>query len=265
MKRIIIMLFLYFSVISYAAADSRDLRTALEHLSENEISTLLREGEITRYFYKEEQPSYILKSPFAEPLEESISALDIKIGVESLFYLEYGDAIEASSVRLLSLYNIMLSIQTMEGIEYYSHSRKKMRTLFTKSHEMVGPADLTPVPDPVVTAIPPYKLRYLFQTDNIFGSNIYRTEYHSDNSTIWVNMTNVTTMKYFFIPMLQPEKMSVNLFIQPLDEGLLFYGLCAAETTSLLGLEKTKKKSFYNRIKAMYNWFADEFKNAIPF
>ena len=73
-------------------------------------------------------------------------------------------------------------------------------------------------------------------------------------------MINKTKMKYKFIPMVKPEKMSINLFILPMEDGLLFYGVSAAETTSFLGLERSNKESFYNRIKAMYNWFSDQLR-----
>ena len=230
----------------------------LDYLSTEERSTLYTEGEISRYFYGKDQPEYLFKTVFSDELLNELSNLDISIGVESLYFLKYGEGLNSNSVTPISIYNTLLSIETMKGIEYYSQSRKKMRTLFTESYEIISPDDLKPVADPVIKTIPHILNRYLLQTDKTFGENIYETVYKFKGSAIWVNMVNTTKMKYKFIPMVKPGKMSVNLFILPMEDGLLFYGVSAAETTSFFGLERAKKESFYNRIKAMYNWFSDQ-------
>ena len=247
------LLLLLLSSFYLAASDS-----ILDYLSPEERSTLYSEGEISRYFYAKDQPEYLFKTIFSDELLKELSTLDISIGVESLYYLKYSNVINSKSATPISIYNTLLSIETMKGIEYYSQSRKKMRTLFTESYEIVSPDDLKPVADPVIKTIPQVLNRYLLQTDKTFGENIYETVYKFEGSAIWVNMVNTTKMKYKFIPMVKPGKMSVNLFILPMEDGLLFYGVSAAETASFFGLEKTKKESFYNRIKAMYNWFSDQ-------
>ena len=230
----------------------------LDYLSPEERSTLYSEGEISRYFYDKDQPEYLFKTIFSDELLNELSTLDISIGVESLYYLKYSNVINSKSATPISIYNTLLSIETMKGIEYYSQSRKKMRTLFTESYEIVSPDNLKHVADPVIKTIPQVLNRYLLQTDKTFGENIYETVYKFEGSAIWVNMVNTTKMKYKFIPMVKPGKMSVNLFILPIEDGLLFYGVSAAETASFFGLEKAKKESFYNRIKAMYNWFSNQ-------
>ncbi len=232
----------------------------MDYLSSEEKSILYSEGEITRYFFDTDKPEFLFKTIFTNDLLKELSNLDITIGVEALYFLKYNYTPERDIdiITPLSIYNTLLSIQTMKGIEYYSQSRKKMRVLFTKSHGIANLDHHKPLTDPVYKRIPSILNRYILQTDKTFGENLYEAVYRSDGITTWVNMTNKTTIKYMFIPMLKPDKLSVNLFITPFEDGLLFYGVSAAETTSLLGLERAKKESFYNRIKAMYKWFADQ-------
>jgi len=236
-----------------AASDS-----ILDYLSPDNRSTLYSEGEISRYFFDNENPEYLFNTTFYNDFLNELLNLDVTNGVESLYLLKYDEAFNRDSVSPLSIYNTLLSIKTMKGIEYYSQSRKKMRTLFTESYGISNPDDQEPLADPVVETIPSVLNRLLLQTDKTFGENLYETTYRSDKDVIWINMINKTKMKYKFIPMLKPEKMSVNLFIVQIEDGLLFYGITAAETISFFGLEKTKKESFYNRMKAMYNWFSDQ-------
>ena len=244
---LILLLFLINSFI-LSASDS-----VIYNLSDENRTILFNSGEISRYFFKKDKPEYLFATSFENDLLNEITKLNVTIGVESLFFIKYSD-----DITLLSIYNTLLSVKTMKGIEYYSQSRKKMRTLFTESHGIVNLDNLKQLDDPVVETIPYVLNRFLLQTDKTFGENLYEATYRSDGNAIWVNMVNKTKMKYKFIPMLKPDKMSVNLLILPVEDGLLFYGVTAAETTSFLGLEKAKKESFYNRIKAMFNWFSDQ-------
>lgn len=250
---ILTLLLFFVSPFYVTASDS-----ILDYLSPENKTLLYSEGEISRYFFNEEKPEYLFGTTYRNELLSKLSNLDITIGVETLYFFEYRDNLNSDNVTLLSIYTTLLSTKTMKGIEYYSQSRKKMRTLFTESYGIVSLDNLKPVEDPVLEAIPPILNRYLLQTDSTFGENLYETVYKFDGSVIWVNMINRSKMKYKIFPMVKPDKMNINLFILPMEDGLLFYGVIAAETGTFFGLEKSKKESFYNRIKAMYNWFSDQ-------
>ncbi|MCK5673345.1 MAG: hypothetical protein KAH95_08205 [Spirochaetales bacterium] len=248
-----ILLLLFISIFNISAAEN-----IIDFLSPAEKGLLYSDGEISRYFFDEELPSYIFPTDYKSDLLEKISKLDVTIGVESLFLLKYSDLIIKDNTSMLSVYNTLLSVKTMKGIEYYSQSRKKMRTLYTESFAVKDMDSTDPIDDPVYKTIPAILNRYLLQTDKTFGKNLYKAVYKYDGSTIWINIVNETKMKYSFIPMVNKGNMSVSLFVTAIDDGLLFYGVSTAETSTFLGLAKSKKESFYNRIKAMFTWFEDQ-------
>ena len=250
----ILLLFLI-SIFNIGAADN-----ITDFLSPAEKQILYSEGEISRYFFDEELPSFMFSTEYENDLLEIISKLDVTIGVESLYLLKYSDLIAEKNTSMLSVYNTLLSVKTMKGIEYYSHSRKKMRTLYTESFAVKDMDSTDPIEDPVFKTIPAILNRYLLQTDKTFGKNLYKAVYRYDGSTIWINIVNETKMKYSFIPMVDKGNMSVSLFITTTNDGILFYGVSTSETSSFLGLAKSKKESFYNRIKAMFMWFGDQLK-----
>lgn len=234
----------------------------LDYLNSSEKEQLYSEGEISRYFFKEELPIYLFPTDFENDLLDKISELDVTIGVESLYLLNYKDISLTEDPALLSIYNTLLSVKTMKGIEYYSQSRDKMRTLYTESYAVKDPDNPEPIEDPVFKSIPELLTRYMLQTDKTFGENLYKAVYNFDGDTIWINIVNETKMKYAFIPMVNKGNMSVSLFVRVIDRGLLFYGVSTAETSSFLGLAKSKKESFYNRIKAMFEWFSDQLEGS---
>jgi hypothetical protein len=247
-----ITLTIIFFLSSFYVTAGEDI---LNYLSTEDKVILYADGELSRYFFDKEKPDYLFDSRHKTVVLNDLSKLKITIGVESLYLLKYSEISGKKILNILDIYNTLLSVKTMKGIEYYSQSRKKMRTLFTESYGLAELENQEQVDDPVVSTIPSFFSRYILQTDKTFGENKYKANYYYDGRTIWVNMVNIAKMSYSFIPMLKPEKMSINLLITPVDGGLLFYGLTAAETSSFLGLEKAKKESFYNRLKAMYNWF----------
>ncbi len=251
MKKLIIFLLTITSVCFSVYAVSSDL--PLEKLSKTDKATLFDQGELTRYFFSDGKPEYFLQTEFQKDLEKEFKNLSPNIGVESIFLYKTD-----RDISLTELYNILLSIRTMKGIEYYSASRKKMRTLFTESYFIESPDNPVSIPDPVVPAPENEFTLYADQTDKTFGRNIYRTEYRSGEDVIWVKMVNETSMKYKFIKMVDPGNISINLFVKKVDDGILFYGITGVKTFSFFGLEKTKKESFYNRIKAMYGWFVSQ-------
>jgi hypothetical protein len=69
---------------------------------------------------------------------------------------------------------------------------------------------------------------------------------------------NLTPMRYLGMTMIKPAQSLTWLVLIPYEGNLLFYGLACARTASFLGLEKTKEDSFYNRLKAIYGWYAAE-------
>ncbi len=254
MKRLFILLTAI--TVSLAYTSSVPAEPAALCITGPEKEILYEKGELTRYFFSGESPEYFIKTPFLRDLEKRFSSLSPNIGVESVFFHKTD-----RDISVTEIYSILLSVRTMKGIEYYSASRKRMRTLFTESYVIKSKDDPVPIPDPSVKNPDKDITIYVNQTDKTFGKNIYRTDYRSDGKVIWVRMTNETSMRYKFIKMVDPGNISINLFVTKTDGGILFYGITGVKTFSFFGLEKAKKESFYNRIKAMYGWFITELES----
>ncbi len=248
-----IIILLFISIFNISAAEN-----IMTSLSSKEKELLYSEGEISRYFFEKELPSYLFDTGFENNLLDEISKQKVTIGVESLYLLKYEDLPGGKNIDDISIFNTLLSVRTMKGIEYFSKSRGKMRTLYTDSYAVENLNSTEPISDPVYTTIPKEITRHMLQTDKTFGKNLYEAIYRYDGRTIWINIINKTKMKYMFIPMVDVDNMNVNLFVTAIDEGILFYGVSFVETSSFLGLAKSKKDSFYNRIKAMFMWFSDQ-------
>jgi hypothetical protein len=226
------------------------------------LGKLTRAGEL-RNNLSETNPLQLIPDVSQRPeIMEQINELEPSVGTEVLrLYRNEAIDFDAESSKL-KIYNILRSISTMEGIEYYSASRKRMRTLFARSYVVDGPDGKERIPDPLVQEIPAYTRLYVLQEDLTFGENLYRWEYRYSGKYFLVTNRNTTTMRYFFLPMVKPERSVTYILLIPAGREILFYGFTGAHTMSLFGLERTREDSFYNRLKAIYGWFTDRVEDS---
>lgn len=77
-------------------------------------------------------------------------------------------------------------------------------------------------------------------------------------------MGNVEQVWFGFIPMLKPGVLKLTMAIQPSADGryLYFYGNVGITVTKIFGMEGKVRASFYNRILALYNWYAAQASRA---
>ncbi|MBN2553880.1 MAG: hypothetical protein JXB06_13970 [Spirochaetales bacterium] len=236
-----------------APADS-----ALESLLEPEqLERLLSEGELRNSLNRRNLPQLIPEVPELRDIRETIREMEFSVGTEVLIMYRRQSADFDSPAARLEIYNILRSISTMEGIEYYSASRERMRTLFASSYVIGGPENGTRLPDPVAGEIPSFSRLHAFQEDLTFGENLYVMDFRYTGDSFLLESTNLTTMHYLFFPMVRPGNSLTLILLIPDGERILFYGAVGAHTMRLLGLERSREDSFYNRLKAIYGWFTE--------
>ncbi|MQY76664.1 MAG: hypothetical protein GH155_03455 [Spirochaeta sp.] len=211
-------------------------------------------GEIRHTFWKKGSPTLIPDIPHKNTILQELADLEPTMSVEVMTRHGTGLGNLHSENGLLSIYNALRSISTMEGIEYFSASRNRMRTLFRESYVVDSPESKQKLPDPLVKYISAYSKIYIYQHDLTFGKNISSVEYFAYEDHLIMKIRNLTPMRYFFIPMVKTGDI-INYFIfSPQEDDLLIYGLSSVHSLSFFGLEKRKEASFYNRIKAISSW-----------
>jgi hypothetical protein len=223
---------------------------------------LLSEGELRNSLHRDSPPQLIPDVAARREIEGRIRELELTVGTEVLSVYT-NEAVDFDSPESrLRIYNILRSLSTMKGIQYYSASRERMRTLFAESYVVDGPDGEQRLLDPVVQEIPAYSKLYMLQEDLTFGENIYATEFRYSAETFLLDSTNLTTMHYFLFPMVRPENSVTLILLIPAGDKILFYGAVGAHTMRLLGLARSREDSFYNRLKAIYGWFTQRMSAA---
>jgi hypothetical protein len=211
------------------------------------------------------KPSLLPAVPAADPIREALAAEKPNLLVEVAFVLQRtrptGTA--GRDAELASIYGLMRSVSSLEGIVYWSASRGTWRTFYAESYRVDGPDSRRRLPDdpaPRPGAVPPFERLYAFQRDLSFGANLYSFDFNSRPDSIVLETTNLTRMNYGPIPILEPAALKTRILILLAEDALVFYVESGAKAPGLL--RGKLEDSFSNRAQAIFRWFSEKWTNA---
>ena len=139
--------------------------------------------------------------------------------------------------EVVAIYNTLRSIGSLQGIEYWSASRKTMRLFYEYSSLVAGPDDRTPVKDTRLQTLPVVdETLYARQKDLSFGDNRYRIILTHGKDYVTQSSVNLTGMSYGIIPVAGAGAVHVRLLVIPSDEGVIFYAVSTAKATVIPGI-----------------------------
>lgn len=201
-------------------------------------------------------------SPFTGEIRDRLQALNPRIGIEIFLTIPVSDEAFTEEGQV-DIYNILRSVSTMEGLEYYSASDEEMQVFYHESYAVAGPDGDTRVPDPVVDTIPRESEVWAFQRDGSFGRNVQHLQYAVRDDSFLVSIQNETTMVYTIVPLVRPGNLRTFLLVTPDPERgeLTFYGNLAVRVPAMFGMQDRARDSFYNRIVALHDWFTEQLRS----
>jgi len=189
-------------------------------------------------------------------VRETFRGLEPNVLVETLsLYRRQGSSTGWSPDEQAGLFNQLLAISSLTGIQYYSESRKAMRIFYESSTVIDDPAKKKPLPDPAFAVCPDSLSLYARQKDLTFGDNIYRFEYHTGSDIIFFMQENLSSMNLSIIPAIGKNKFRTVMAVIDAGDSLLIYSAAMAKAASLPGMGDRIGASFTNRVKAILKWF----------
>jgi len=232
-------------------------RAAYQALEKGEIldAETVGGGQVTQLFVPKTEASK--RSLIAQNAENGFS-------IAAVSYIPYGPKLKRMDTKekQLAVFNAIRAISTQEGLMYISHrAGNKPKVLIEKSSYMEDEKDLNRLlPDPVATVFPRTEQSYVFQRDSSFGGNRYLHTYTNSDREIFVEITNISSLKVFGIFTAVPkENLSINMATYLLEDGLLLMALTTIEDRdpkiSILGISVDLPSAFLRRITALQNWF----------
>ena len=202
---------------------------------------------------------------FVQQFAGARSAKPFRIEVVAVIPPAAGQVYSGQDVPLMlrKLALIANSVHKLEGLEYWSASRKKMRTLYEESWRIASPDKQARVPDPVTLSelgSGPAWSFYTHQKDLTFGSTTSKSTVIVGADSMHMINVNVSPVKLLFVQVVAPGALESGIYAMPCREGLLLYGVTFVQATDVAAnrvFESARNKAF-----AVFNWFVQEAADA---
>lgn len=216
-------------------------------------------GHLSNMLYGEKNmsPQFLPEAKIASSTLSSWKQAKTVFMIENLYLYKKQ---KTSEKDLQKINNIVHSVSTLEGIKYYSTSRKTMRTLYEKSYAVIAKTSgkktiYEKIPDDLKA-----EEQLVLQKDLTFGEYIYKYSYFAENNGVGFVCENVDKLKYGFISLVAPQEMNVALVVIDLGDYLLAYANTRANFAKLPGISEKLQNSFSTRAEAVFNWFVESYE-----
>lgn len=248
------------------AFNAKDILTA------DDYAQLLRDGKIERFSFLEDNTG--LRLAPRTPLSKKVQGAWPKdmekpnFVAEEIYLVKKTDFARPDLTTISYAGKILRSFSTLEGIQYYSHSKGKMMTLYEEAYTVVpetnpktgriikvgearGPDNLSGNADG--------KTLYAMLDDNSLGRTVYKVSYEERIDEIWASFVNESALKLGPIKAFSPGNLRMNFVVTDCGDYILAYLTTEASVPSLGILERKIKESFSSRLDAVYGWFMRRF------
>ena len=181
--------------------------------------------------------------------------------IEALVFLPNSSPADPFSIsaQLDSLGLIFNQFSSLEGIQYWSASRKIMRTLYVESYRIDNPKSRNRISDPSTAS----KLKtllskpmYLHQKDQTFDAIIFEVHCSITDSAFLMTNNNVTPVRMIGIPVLPENGLRTGFFAAPSPNGILLYFVTSIQSPSVARDRVFESAS--NKALALLHWFIEK-------
>jgi len=241
------------------AAVSQNLQS-ISWLSTAEKSQLQREGFIQFTAPTLQELPFLQRHPQRQQL--SLIATDqgrrnLNIAVEGVFWLSYQNISPQAAQE--KFFITTQAFSKMKGMTYFSQSRNRRETLILDIYRVESLSRPTRLNDRVWNSLAASSFDYFYQNDNTFGEGIYSMRVLNQFPTTQIVITNEQKIFWGIMPLVDPKHLYFLFNADFLADGILIYGFSGAQTFSLFGLERSREASFLNRLRALADWFQQNF------
>ncbi|MCR4742255.1 MAG: hypothetical protein K5866_05240 [Treponema sp.] len=181
---------------------------------------------------------------------------------EALYYKNKSDLLKTSNssktdISIDDISRVCRSVSKMQGMTYYSTTRKKEMVLYDRTYMIDGP-DGDKIPDQN-TGNADGQLSYCFQNDSSFGECRYKLNYYQSENEMMAAFSNIDTLGLGPFKAIYPGCMTINILVRDLGEKVLVYICCDLDSIKFPGIKGQITDSISSRMVAVYNWFIKQF------
>jgi len=229
--------------------------------------TLLKNGKVSTY--RDNGSSDLLLLPESKNAENVKANLitkeenDYPFTYESLYLINKKDVLSKNNstskdITITDISKISRSFSKMQGMKYFSSTRKKELVLYDRCYTIANAKSSTKIPDNTVENADGLEL-YCFQDDHSFGVCRYKLNFYQSQDELLINFENQDTMGVGPFKAIYPGKLTIKILSIDCGEDVLLYFCTDLSCVKLPGVKKQISDSMIARIDALFKWFMQQF------
>lgn len=229
--------------------------------------SLLQSNEISHIFSENDfETNLIPNTEFADLMKNfvfgKIAPEKMGFAEEKLYRLPKSEIENknAAAFDTSTVSKIMRSISKMQGMQYFSRSRKSWDELYSQAFCVENPDanDFSAAPDLNEGDANGLEI-FAFLNDHTFGESVYKISYKQNQNELLMLMENYSALSYGPVKAVKPGDFKMCVCVIDCDDEFLFYIGNYAEFKMISALKKRLNNSFEARLEAIYNWFKNQF------
>ena len=267
MKRLSIIVILALFVVSFAFAEP-SVNDLISEMPQDKVEAFLNGETIEMYSLDGEYvPSIAMDGNMRKSKAKKDYEKDNAFTLGLCTFIEYPESWGNMSFeeKKLEIINTFLSISTIKGITYISHtSGEKPKVLFSDAYTLVDKDSKKEAYD-VQFSYAPTSYKYqvaAYLKDSIFGGNKYLVNYDISESEIFMTITNYTDLKFMFYKAVSKGELNMCVDAVMTKEGIAVFALATVydqESSIQTPFGSIHLPSaFMKRITSLKNWFIQE-------
>ncbi|MDR1862607.1 MAG: hypothetical protein LBQ67_01675 [Treponema sp.] len=246
-------------VLVPAFLEARPFDQIFPYLGEDVKAQVFSESGVIRSRDKIEDLSFLPALSSGINLIDSIAEKNPSFFVESLLVIPHG----GRALRVLDAYNALGRVGDLKGRLYRSFTRGADIPLFEEAARLESAARNKPVPDPAPSAsLPSSETIYIRLKDVNFGNSYYRADIRADSRGILYSLSNYKAISYLIFTVMPEEKFSANLYLEPLDEGMLVYSIAGTDVSDFIARRIDIPSAISKRLAVFIDWVSAGIKAA---
>ena len=186
--------------------------------------------------------------------------------IESIYRLEKskadkeftGENFEKILFEDAKIKKILRSVSKMEGIEYYSNSRKRTEILYSKAFTVNNPTERKKIVDNFDYSENPI---YVLLDDNSFGEYLSIINYDSKDFENCFEYVNIDNINYGIIKAVEPYNMQVFIDVINCEDEIILYVYIQSKMDVPAIFKNKIYDSFVARTDAIFEWFKKSWRN----
>lgn len=240
-------------------------------LNSEYISELRENNKISRFFTEKDNSDFqfypdLELSKIATKKWKSTRQDSPNFTIESIYRLEKsksdkeftGENLEKILFEDAKIKKILRSVSKMEGIEYYSNSRKRTEILYSKAFTVNNPIERKKIVDNLDYSENPI---YVLLDDNSFGEYLSIINYDSKDFENCFEYVNIDNINYGIIKAVEPYNMQVFIDVINCEDEIIVYVYIQSKMDVPAIFKNKIYDSFVARTDALFEWFKKSWRN----